>query len=165
MCFSLPEKTQSEPFVCKCATGILAEDKRTCKEPDEYLIFLTRTEIRSLFLKERKHSFPFDPVTGLVNAVGLDFDYNDKKLIYTQVRPFSKMGIKSSSSPSNTEEKVNLPIATIPEGVAYDWVANKIYFADTNNGSIYALNPDGSNLVMIIKVDRPRAIALDPCRG
>ena len=166
LCFSFPPKTDTRLKSCACATGVLGKDLRTCSDPDQYLIFLTRTEIRSLSLDPKKSSVPFEPVEGLVNAVGLDFDFTDNKLIYTQVRPFSKMGMLPSSSPTKDDiTPVALPRATIPEGVAYDWVANKIYFADTNNGSIHSINPDGTHLVMIVQVDRPRAIALDPCRG
>jgi low density lipoprotein-related protein 2 len=49
--------------------------------------------------------------------------------------------------------------------VAYDWTQKKIYWTDSSNNSIYAMNLDGSELVMITRVERPRAIVLDPCNG
>lgn len=52
-----------------------------------------------------------------------------------------------------------------PEGIAFDWTTKKIYWTDSANRSIYAMNRDGSQLVMIAHVERPRAIVLDPCEG
>lgn len=52
-----------------------------------------------------------------------------------------------------------------PEGLAYDWVHKKIYWTDSANSTIYAMNMDGSMIVPILHVDRPRAIVLHPCNG
>lgn len=52
-----------------------------------------------------------------------------------------------------------------PEGIAFDWTRDKIYWTDSGNRSIYAMDMDGSKVVMITRVERPRAIVLDPCEG
>ena len=143
----------------------MAEDGRSCKESDEYLLFTTRTEVRSLSLNPRSHTPPFEKVSGLVNVVAIDFDHNNKELIFTQIKPNVKIATLSSTKPSLTTMENIIDKGINPEGVAYDWVSKKIYWTDSQNSSIYAMNRDGSAIVNIINVERPRAIALDPCRG
>ena len=47
LCFSYPaeasDKYASNSQVCKCSTGILQPDNRTCGTPNEYLVYATRT--------------------------------------------------------------------------------------------------------------------------
>ena len=52
-----------------------------------------------------------------------------------------------------------------PTGIAYDWIGKKVYWADSRNHSIYAMNLDGSHVVMLANVERPRSLVLDPCKG
>lgn len=101
----------------------------------------------------------------MTNVVGVDFDYKDKKLLFTQIRPDTKIATMSSLSPSADDIKPILQFGINPEGIAYDWTSEKIYWTDSANNSIYAMNMDGTHVVMIIQVERPRALVLDPCRG
>ena len=149
---------------CSCASGILAADKQSCEDSKEYLVFTTRTEIRSLSLNPSKHIVPFETIDeGLTNVVGIDFDHDTKEMFFTQIRPDTKIAKQSSVSPFKTETILSDGIN--PEGIAYDWTSKKIYWTDSANNSIYAMNVDGTHVVMIIQVERPRAIVLDPCRG
>lgn len=97
--------------------------------------------------------------------VGLDFDYADNKLFFTQIRPMSQISSVSSNSPSNSQIKMILGRRINPEGISYDWTQKKIYWTDSSNNSIYAMNIDGTEVVMIARVERPRAIVVDPCNG
>lgn len=149
---------------CACASGVLAADKQSCEDSKEYIIFTTRKEVRSLSLDPDKHIVPFDTIDdGLTNVVGIDFDYKTKEMFYTQIRPDTKIAKISSTSPFKSETILSEGIN--PEGIAYDWTSKKIYWTDSANNSIYSMNTDGTHVVMIIQVERPRAIVLDPCRG
>lgn len=108
---------------------------------------------------------PFKPLGNLTNVVGVDFDYAHKKLFFTQIRPWPRIGWTSSSDPSGTAPNTLLTRGINPEGISYDWTQQKIYWTDSSNNSIYAMNSDGSDLVMIARVERPRAIVVDPCNG
>ena len=169
LCFSFPSDALSTTdilsFKCDCAVGKLAADGRKCDTENEFVVFSTRTEIRAIELNPKSTGTPFKPVTNLTNVVGLDFDYADNKLFFTQIRPWAKIGWMNADSPdvSNTNTIINRGIN--PEGIAYDWTQRKIYWTDSANNSIYAMNVDGSELVMIARVERPRAIILDPCNG
>jgi low density lipoprotein-related protein 2 len=103
--------------------------------------------------------------TNLTNVVGLDFDFKDKLFVFTQIRPEAMIGWFGAGSPKKEALHVVLNKTINPEGIAYDWSHNKIYWTDSANSSIFAMNLDGSQLVMIAHVDRPRAIVVHPCKG
>ena len=53
-----------------------------------------------------------------------------------------------------------------PDGVAYDWVNDRLYWTDGQENTINRL-VDGKKKEIIIheELDEPRAIALNPCDG
>ncbi|XP_066998103.2 low-density lipoprotein receptor-related protein 2 [Anabrus simplex] len=167
LCFSYPASSNNTPVKsrCDCATGQPAEDNsQKCAAVEEFLVFSTRTEIRSIHLDPHATTLPFQPVTNLTNVVGVDFDFADQKLLFTQIRPWAKIAWISSKEPSGEIHTI-IKRGINPEGIAYDWTQKKVYWTDSSNNSIYAMNMDGSELVMIARVERPRAIVVDPCNG
>ena len=109
------------------------------------------------------HGKPFEAVRNLTNVVGVDFDFKGKKLFYTQIQPKPKIAWMDANNP---EKGTDILASRInPEGIAYDWVHSKIYWTDSRNRSVYSMNADGSQIVDMAQVDRPRAIAVHPCRG
>ncbi|XP_039499245.1 low-density lipoprotein receptor-related protein 2 isoform X1 [Drosophila santomea] len=171
LCFSFPPEggatsgTSGRNFRCECATGKLSADERKCEVVNEYLVFATRTEIRAVNLDPHSTEVPFTPLTNLTNVVGLDFDFAHNRMLYTQIRPWAKIAYTKANKPGHDDITVVLNKGINPEGIAYDWTQQKIYWTDSSNNSIYAMNLDGSELVMIARVERPRAIVLDPCNG
>lgn len=166
LCFSYPNEERER---CACALGKLDQDGRTCVQPEEYLLITTRREIRSFSL-ERSQGSPFSPHVNLSNVVGLDYDYENKKIFFSQIRPepmIASIDIDQASLKGGISGKPNVIMkqGINPEGIAYDWVSKKIYWTDSSNKSIYAMNSDGSQVVEIVHVDRPRALVLDPCAG
>jgi low density lipoprotein-related protein 2 len=95
----------------------------------------------------------------------VDFDYEDHKLLFTQIRPWARIASMSSTEPSANNIQNIIKRGINPEGIAYDWTQKKVYWTDSSNNSIYAMNLDGTDLVMIARVERPRAIVVDPCNG
>ncbi|KAL0271000.1 UNVERIFIED_CONTAM: hypothetical protein PYX00_008246 [Menopon gallinae] len=169
LCFSYPSNGTFTPgpnFKCECATGSVSpEDRRKCTSYGEYLLFSTRTEIRGIDLDPQSTLIPFKPLGNLTNVVGVDFDYDDKRLFFTQIRPWARIAWTSSRNPDNNDIHNIISRGINPEGIAYDWTQKKIYWTDSSNNSIYAMNMDGTDLVMIARVERPRAIVIDPCNG
>jgi len=166
LCFAMPGEDRER---CECAIGKLDNDGRTCIQPEEYLLITTRREIRSFSL-DKSHASPFSPHVNLSNVVGLDYDYENKRILFSQIRPepmIAQIEIDSTSPKSAIDGKptIILKQGINPEGIAYDWVSKKIYWTDSSNKSIYAMNLDGSQIVDIVHVDRPRALVLDPCAG
>lgn len=95
----------------------------------------------------------------------MDFDYNDTLLFFTQIRPWARIASLPSTEPTNAKITPIISRGINPEGIAYDWTQKKIYWTDSSNNSIYAMNMKGDDLVMIARVERPRAIVVDPCKG
>ncbi|KAJ8949001.1 hypothetical protein NQ314_008307 [Rhamnusium bicolor] len=168
LCFSFPVDLttgQRPSFKCDCATGNISSDGRKCEFVNEYLIFSTRTEVRAINLDPHSTNVPFSPVGNLTNVVGIDFDYKHQTLFFTQIRPWARIAKMPATSP-DSKSIVNIKnIGINPEGIAYDWTQQKVYWTDSSNHSIYAMNLDGTDLVMIARVERPRAIVIDPCNG
>ena len=165
LCFAMSESRQR----CDCAVGVLAGDNKRCETAGEYIVYTTRSEIRSeiipINVTNHQSKVPFEPLVNMTNVVGIDFDYADKKLFYTQIRPRTVIGSLDARNPSIDSTKIILKDGINPEGIAYDWVHKKIYWTDSRNDSIYAMNTDGSKIIDIARVDRPRAIAVHPCQG
>lgn len=167
LCFAMPGDEREK---CECALGKLDHDARTCVQPDEYLLITTRREIRSFSLDKSHHGSPFLPHGNLSNVVGLDYDYENKRILFSQIRPepmIATIDIDPSSPKNAIDGKPNIILkqGINPEGIAYDWISKKVYWTDSANKSIYAMNLDGSQIVNIVHVDRPRALVLDPCAG
>ena len=71
---------------CECAVGSLVRGRK-CEVSKEFLVFTTRTEIRSEHIdregdsKEKDEtSKPFNPIQNMTNVVGIDFDYEAERL-------------------------------------------------------------------------------------
>lgn len=164
LCFAKPEKNESNSdFTCACASGVLDKDKKRCISVKEYLVFTTRREIRSVHSDPSTPGIPFQPLVNLTNVVGLDFDYKDNKLFFTRIRPDGSISWINIDQPDKINVILKGPIN--PEGIAYDWTSKKIYWTDSANRSIYAMNLNATQIVMIVRVERPRAIVVDPCEG
>lgn len=158
LCYAIENR-----YVCDCATGRLNNNK--CVEISEYVVFSTRTEIRSVHVDVENNQVPFNPITNLTNVVGLDFDYDNGQVLFTQIRPDAQISYFSVRGGGSYLPHVILNVSINPEGIAYDWVHKKVYWTDSGNSSIYAMNFDGSGIVNIAHVDRPRAIVVHPCNG
>ena len=178
LCFSAPSDSSSKDSspsftgrTCACAFGSLIGGRK-CAVSDEYLVFSTRTELRSEHIsrngtEEVDNANPFKPIVNLTNVVGVDFDYKNHELYITQIGTNARIAKMPSGNPSASNivdiltgrDKIN------PEGIAFDWVHKKIYWPDSRNRSIYAMNTDGTQIVDIAQVDRPRAIVVHPCKG
>jgi len=56
-------------------------------------------------------------------------------------------------------------LANASGDIAYDWINKKIYVVDSTRGKILLGNTDGSDVVTVLNVIYPLAIALHPCQG
>lgn len=169
LCFTYPQDSdKAGNRQCACATGTLV-NSRKCATSPEYLVFATRTEILSEHIdpdgidSNVDSAKPFEPVVNLTNVVGVDFAYSKGRLFFTQIQPEPKIAWMDSKDPKEVHDILTSGIN--PEGIAYDWVHDKIYWTDSRNNSIYSMNSDGTQIVDMAYVSRPRAIVVHPCKG
>lgn len=85
LCYAIESR-----YVCDCATGKLVNNK--CVGLEEYVVFSTRTELRSVHVDVDNGVVPWAPVGNLTNVVGVDFDWRDGRILFSQIRPESKVG-------------------------------------------------------------------------
>jgi len=53
-----------------------------------------------------------------------------------------------------------------PLGIDFDWLHKRIYYTDYSLKTISSCYIDGTNITTLLSgLDKPRAIAVDPCRG
>uniref|UniRef100_A0A8U8BUY5 Low-density lipoprotein receptor-related protein 2 n=1 Tax=Geospiza parvula TaxID=87175 RepID=A0A8U8BUY5_GEOPR len=164
LCFALPDLQTPK---CGCAFGTLDSDGKRCSiSTDDYLIFALENGLRSIHLDPENHSPPFRPVNVLRTAVALDFDSINNRIYFTQSYPSGtgRISYVSIYSGISSPTVVASDLGT-PDGIAFDWINNRVYCSDYLNQTISSMAVDGSNRTVIARVPRPRAIVLDPCRG
>ncbi|OQR67686.1 low-density lipoprotein receptor-related protein 4-like [Tropilaelaps mercedesae] len=161
LCLSSPRGTS-----CQCPTGIeIQEDGRTCDAlPAALLLFANREHLHTISMDTPDRTDVVLPVTDIQDAVALDFDYENKKFYFTDV----KLDVirRSNLNGTGLETIVNSELAS-PDGLAYDWIAKNIYWSDSGRKTIEVCRADGSSrkLLTNLDLDEPRAIALFPERG
>uniref|UniRef100_A0A8C0IK70 Low-density lipoprotein receptor-related protein 2 n=1 Tax=Chelonoidis abingdonii TaxID=106734 RepID=A0A8C0IK70_CHEAB len=164
LCFALPDLQTPK---CGCAFGTLGSDGKRCSiSTDDYLIFALENALRSIQLDPENHSPPFRTVNVLRTAVALDFDSMNNRIYFTQSSPAGtgKISYVNIYPGTGTPTIVASGLGT-PDGIAFDWISNRVYYSDYLNQTISSMAVDGSNRTVIARVPRPRAIVLDPCRG
>ena len=110
-------------------------------------------------------------MAGLVDAIAVDFCYADGFIFWTDVSVKKIQRIRMTGSSRIVEDVVSVGL-TKPEGLAVDWIANKLYWTDCRDSDweanrIEVANLDGSDRKVLFWKDLglPRAIAVDPLKG
>ncbi len=167
-CFAMPMQPLPK---CACAFGELEANGKTCKAPNEYLIYAMETQIRSLNTPTfSRGDMPWRPVTGLNKTIGIDFDYRDNKIIFTDINEkkisWFDVNVQNAQiydllkrSPNSTN------LIDKPEGVAYDWTTDTIYYTDSQLNIIASYKPSTNMRFVLAFSDSPRAIVVHPCKG
>jgi len=172
ICLPLPGSMSSQ---CVCSYGDLDSNGQTCKTPKEYLIYSMESEIRSLNMPNNNANnnigSPWKPLTGLGKAIGIDFDYRDNKIIFTDIIN-KKISWFTVTNENQVVEDVIQQNASLsrqlvqqPEGVAYDWVTDTIYYTDNGLNQIISYKISTRMRYVIAYSESPRAIVVHSCKG
>nr|XP_039251753.1 low-density lipoprotein receptor-related protein 2-like [Styela clava] len=158
LCFGTPDNNKK----CACHTGELSTDGTSCQESSQFIIYGARDNIYSFGEDPEDHTAPFQPVAQKSAPVSLTYDTNDKRVY---VGSGGKISYFEWNSQFPSMKDILTTEIRAVEGLDYDWVHKRIYFTDYLNQYIGLTHLDGSNTSILIRgVERPRGIALDPCR-
>ncbi|KAL5005791.1 hypothetical protein ScPMuIL_016949 [Solemya velum] len=157
-----------ENYRCTCSDdSVLDLDGFTCKynaTAPLYVIFSNRHEIRRIDLHSSSY---ISLVSGLRNTIALDFYYKERKIFWTDVvddKIYS--GKMLENSLTNIEPVIHTGLATT-EGLAIDWIAENIYWVESNLDQIEVAKLNGSFRTTLVagEMRNPRAIVVDPADG
>ena len=106
---------------CECAFGTLVNGRK-CAVSEEYLVFSTRTELRSTHISRKgdtevDSANPFKPIKNLTNVVGVDFDYKGSTLYFTQIGGSARIAKMNSQNPGANSMEDILTQGINPEGI------------------------------------------------
>ncbi|XP_048772894.2 low-density lipoprotein receptor-related protein 1-like isoform X3 [Ostrea edulis] len=155
-------------YSCSCNEEYhLEADGFTCRPRDNepvYLIFSNRHEMRSVDLTNHNYAAL---VSGLHNTVALDFYYAKQFIFWTDVADDKILrGKLQGNALTDIKPIVDIGLATT-EGLAVDWIGEKIYWVESKLYQIEVAEIDGTNRNTLIagNMVSPRAIVLDPSVG
>ncbi|ESO96765.1 hypothetical protein LOTGIDRAFT_51280, partial [Lottia gigantea] len=161
--------SKPDGYRCLCKdTYTLQLDGFSCKPNGKYktihLIYSNRHEMRRVDLGEKSY---VSLVAGLRNTIALDYHYKKQYIFWTDViedKIFRGKMIQNTLT--NLKTIVNVGLATT-EGLAVDWISNKIYWVESNLDQIEVAEFNGTNRRTLIagNMTSPRAIVLDPRYG
>ncbi|XP_062600838.1 low-density lipoprotein receptor-related protein 1-like [Saccostrea cucullata] len=167
ICGQKCEKLQ-RGHVCSCNEGYHMEaDGFTCRPLDNvpvYIIFSNRHEMRSVDLTNHNYAAL---VSGLHNTVALDFYYAQQYIFWTDVADDKIFrGKLQGNALTDITPIVDIGLATT-EGLAIDWIGEKIYWVESKLYQIEVAGINGENRTTLIagNMVSPRAIVLDPRVG
>jgi len=154
-------------FKCDCLPGYEKEphDHTRCKaiEGERRLVYAQKTDIRMMSL-DLKTISPL--VTRTRSSCALDFHHRLNKIFYTDIITQKIYSVNMDGS--GLVELVSDIIVT-PDGLAVDWVYDRLYWTDTGTNTIASVNLHGDkdSVRILVKddIEEPRAIVLHPGKG
>ncbi|XP_055017167.1 low-density lipoprotein receptor-related protein 6-like [Boleophthalmus pectinirostris] len=129
------------------------------------LLYANRRDLRVVDVAHEKANATV-VVGGLEDAAAVDYVFSQGFIYWSDV---SEEAIKRTVYNQSGASVVQTVIAGLasPDGLACDWLGNKLYWTDSETNRIEVSELDGSLRKVLFwqELDQPRAIALDPTRG
>lgn len=153
-------------YVCACPTGIQLIKENTCGyQPSNYILFTSRSEIVRISLDTDEMWDVTLPIRNVYHGIGIDFHWN-KNLIFYSDREKNKIVSVNMKNMSDTINVITTNISA-PNGIAVDWLADNLYWTDSNNKLIEVSKINGMHRKVVISeyLDDPRSIAAFPRKG
>ena len=151
---------------------LLLELTLNCVFPRPYILFANRKDIRLIELTDNKKKVSTNIIVkNLEDAAALDYYLEESKVCWSEINREMIRCAQIDPRAKGKVPKVDIVTSGLvkPEGLACDWVGNKIYWTDSDTkrievAGLSGLESDRSVLVWE-NLDLPRAISLAPEDG
>uniref|UniRef100_A0A915IHZ3 EGF-like domain-containing protein n=1 Tax=Romanomermis culicivorax TaxID=13658 RepID=A0A915IHZ3_ROMCU len=162
-------------YRCSCMRPYyeLKGDRATCARTDSetpYIILANKYYIRSINLDGSSENLVGQ---GFENVVALDYHYKSQMIYFADAgrQRIYRLSMKDSSkNPRNAiqyVEEVHRHNVFGVEGIAVDWVGQKLYYLNRQERTLRVSELDGrySKILLQDRFTQPRAIAVFPAKG
>ncbi|EDW86389.2 uncharacterized protein Dwil_GK17732 [Drosophila willistoni] len=152
-------------FTCQCPIGLRLRENSTteCQNlPDDYLLIALRSGIGMISLNSGDYMDVVLPISGVHGAVVLDYHYRNNWLFFADV---NLDVIRRVNLLNFTDNKVIVSTDLLtPNGIAVDWIAENLYWSDTDRKVIEVSRLDGSCRKKLIEdgLGDPRSLIVHP---
>ncbi|KAF5288914.1 hypothetical protein FQA39_LY03793 [Lamprigera yunnana] len=153
-------------FKCECEDGYMIDplDVTRCiaKVGGALLLFANRKDVRQISLDNQKM---IAIVNNTKSATALDFVFKTKTIFWSDVTN-QKIYKTQVNKGAKFSVVVDNNISTV-DGLAIDWIYNRIYWTDTGKHTIELANFEGEMKKTLVKdgLKEPRAIVVNPMEG
>lgn len=162
MCVTAPG---GNSFHCLCHDNYKLVSGKKCQArgPQPYLLFSNDFDIRRLNFDGTGYKYV---KRSLSRVYALDMHYTNGKVYYATQPSFSfYKEIREMDFSGANDKRIlyNSKFVDDPEGMAVDWLNDKLYWTDQDLKKVVRADLDGSNAEIIVDgLQSPRAIAIDP---
>uniref|UniRef100_A0A8C9VTS3 LDL receptor related protein 1 n=1 Tax=Scleropages formosus TaxID=113540 RepID=A0A8C9VTS3_SCLFO len=164
---------------CACAHGMLAEDGRSCRDYDGYLLYSERTILKSVHLSDESNLNapikPFEDPEHMKNVIALTFDYRGgggkgaNRIFFSDIH----FGNIQQINDDGSDRKTVVENVGSVEGLAYHRGWDTLYWTSYTTSTITRHTADQSRwgaynretVVTMSGDDHPRAFVLDECQN
>ncbi|CAJ0956680.1 unnamed protein product, partial [Mesorhabditis belari] len=155
--------------LCQCAKGYtLAPDQKSCKHTDSVapnILLITSHRLMVLDINGNEKSVL---LTNITNGVAVDYDYRTSLVYWSDVAAGKKFGYMNLNGVHGSYKLLSGISSRGPDGLAIDWIARNLYWADKDDDSINIANMKGKFRKTLLKgrpLHEPRGLAVDPIEG
>ncbi|CAB4036078.1 Prolow-density lipo receptor-related 1, partial [Paramuricea clavata] len=157
-------------YYCLCADGYSPQADKSCRantatDSAPFILYSNRVSIRKIQMRGKGGRVRYSEIIrGLRNAIGVDFDWQERRMYWTDVLTDKIQRAKFDGSQIETVISGGLISA---EGIAVDWVGRNLYWLDMRADKIEVSKLNGTQRSVLINtdIDSPRAIQVDPTEG
>lgn len=153
-------------YTCECPTGIQMTSKNKCAhQPNNYLLFTTRSALVRISLDTPELWDVTLPIDEVEHASDVDFHWQKQLLYFTNNEKDIIYSVDMFNL-SNITPIIHTNLSS-PNAIAVDWIANNLYWTNSDNKIIEVAKLDGRYRKTIVKenlVD-PRSLAVFPRKG
>jgi len=140
--------------------------------PRPYILFANRKDIRLLEVTDNKRKVSTNIIVkNLEDAAALDFFLDLNQVCWSEINREVIRCAEIDPRSRGKVSKANIVSTGLikPEGLACDWINNKIYWTDSDTKRIEVAGLSGKDKDRTVLIwedlDLPRAISLDPISG